>query len=293
MNPCDFCGQSNSAEARFCVDCGKPLGGALRPVLAEAQAGATRAPATRVGIEGPTGPRNRSSKQTNVAKQTMIFSARRLTAAWRLVVLDEAGEPKNAVDVDRPTMSIGRAGCDLVFPNDEFLSPRHAEFIVHDGALHLRDLGSANRSWLFIEQPQALEDGDVLLIGSQLLQFRRLPAPADATRAEDGTRRFGSLALEPEAAQLAQLRADGTVRDIFHLAMNGATVIGRDTGDWLFPYDKTMSGRHAALRAEDGAFVIEDLGSRNGIAVAAHGERLLRAGARVLVGDQVLRVEPV
>jgi len=293
VNPCDFCGQSNSTEARFCVDCGKPLGGALRPVLAEARSGGTRVPATRVGMEGPTGPLNRSSKQTNVAKQTMIFSARRRIAAWRLVVLDETGEPKESVDIDRQAMSIGRVDCDIVFPNDDYLSPRHAELSVRDSAVYVRDLGSANRTWLFIEQPQPLEDGEVLLIGSQLLQFRRSETHGDGGRAEDGTRRIGSLAPEPDAAQLAQLRADGTVRDIFHLAAKGATVIGRDTGDWLFPYDQTMSGRHAELRAEDGAFVIEDLGSRNGIAVAVHGERLLRAGARILVGDQVFRVEQV
>jgi len=37
--------------------------------------------------------------------------------------------------------------------------------------------------------------------------------------------------------------------------------------------------------------VIRDLASRNGIAVAVRGERQLEAGQRVLVGDQVLRVE--
>jgi pSer/pThr/pTyr-binding forkhead associated (FHA) protein len=78
-----------------------------------------------------------------------------------------------------------------------------------------------------------------------------------------------------------------------HLAGKRVVVIGRDTGDWLFPYDQTMSGRHAELRASDGAFVIEDLGSRNGVAVAARGERLLRPGTRVLAGDQVMRVEKV
>ncbi|MGH7648717.1 MAG: FHA domain-containing protein, partial [Gemmatimonadaceae bacterium] len=62
-------------------------------------------------------------------------------------------------------------------------------------------------------------------------------------------------------------------------------------GDWTFPYDQTMSGRHAELQDEDGSLVIRDLGSRNGIALAVRGERSLKAGQRVLVGDQVLRVE--
>jgi pSer/pThr/pTyr-binding forkhead associated (FHA) protein len=68
-------------------------------------------------------------------------------------------------------------------------------------------------------------------------------------------------------------------------------VLGRDTGDWTFPYDQTMSARHAELKDEDGSLVIRDLGSRNGIALAVRGERQLRPGQRLLVGDQVLRVE--
>ena len=250
-------------------------------------------PATRVGIEGPTGPLNRSSTGTAGPNQTMIFSARRQIAAARLVVLDATGNPKQSMPIDLDAMTIGRAGCDLVFPDDAYLSPRHAEITARAGNVYVRDLGSANRTWVFLEEPYALQDDDVLLIGSQLLQFQCAGEPGDGDQAADGTRRIGSLAPSLDAARLAQLRADGSVRDIFHLPLNGATIIGRDTGDWLFPYDRTMSGRHAELRAGDGAFVIEDLGSRNGVAVAARGERLLRPGMRILVGDQVLRVELV
>jgi len=70
-------------------------------------------------------------------------------------------------------------------------------------------------------------------------------------------------------------------------------VIGRDVGDWTFPYDQTMSGRHADIRELDGSFVMNDLASRNGIGVAVRGERALKVGQRVLLGDQVLRVESV
>ena len=67
--------------------------------------------------------------------------------------------------------------------------------------------------------------------------------------------------------------------------------MGREQGDWIFPYDQTMSGRHAEVRSEDSEFVAHDLGSRNGVAIAVRGERSLRKGQRVLLGDQILRVE--
>ena len=47
------------------------------------------------------------------------------------------------------------------------------------------------------------------------------------------------------------------------------------------------------IASEDAEFVLHDVGSRNGVAIAVRGERALRKGQRVLVGDQILRVESV
>jgi hypothetical protein len=52
-----------------------------------------------------------------------------------------------------------------------------------------------------------------------------------------------------------------------------------------------MSGRHAEIRSEDLDFIVLDLGSRNGIAIAVRGERQVRPGQKLLIGDQTLRVE--
>ena len=68
-------------------------------------------------------------------------------------------------------------------------------------------------------------------------------------------------------------------------------MIGREQGDWLFPYDKTMSGKHAEIRSEDLEFIVLDNGSRNGIAIAVRGEKQVKKGQRILMGDQTLRVE--
>ena len=84
---------------------------------------------------------------------------------------------------------------------------------------------------------------------------------------------------------------DGSVRDTLHLSPGRNAVLGREQGDWVFPYDQTMSGRHAEIRSEDSEFVVHDLGSRNGVALSTRGERKLERGTRVLVGDQILRLE--
>ena len=52
-----------------------------------------------------------------------------------------------------------------------------------------------------------------------------------------------------------------------------------------------MSARHAEVRSEDIEFYVHDAGSRNGVAMAVRGERELALNMRILIGDQILRVE--
>ena len=78
-----------------------------------------------------------------------------------------------------------------------------------------------------------------------------------------------------------------------HLSPGRTITIGRERGDWIFPYDPSMSGTHAQVRSEDADFIVQDAGSRNGVAVAVRSDRQLRNGSRVLVGDKLLKVEIV
>ena len=72
-----------------------------------------------------------------------------------------------------PIISIGRAGCDLNFPSDGFVSARHAEISLAGETAFLRDLGSANGTYLRM-QPRAertLQHGDYVLMGRELLRI--------------------------------------------------------------------------------------------------------------------------
>jgi pSer/pThr/pTyr-binding forkhead associated (FHA) protein len=297
---CGWCGSIIEAGLPFCAHCGRrtdaklttaqscvTCGSAIRPELDTfcATCGTSLeadAPATP-GAPGPA----------KVVSKTLPFTAKRVDVTARISVLDEQGEPKRTIGMSEPELTVGRGACDLVFEDDQYLSPIHARLVLREGTLFVRDLGSCNRTWVFIDGPYSLADTDVLLIGSQILEFQRLGTPAAPRADADGTRRVGSLTPTPDIARLSQLRADGSVRDSQYLAQGRTITIGRDAGDWTFPYDQTMSGRHADLRELDGAFIIHDLGSRNGVGVAVRGERALKVGQRVLLGDQVLRVESV
>lgn len=257
MTPCPHCGGLIDATLPFCAHCG-----------------------ARTGAQPPT-----------PVGGTSVLNATDREAGARIALLDETGAVKQTFVLSRGEAIVGRSDGDIQFGDDVYLSPVHAQFALREGQLWVRDLGSRNGTWVFIDAPHRMTDGDVVLVGSQLLRYRRLGYPGPHPPEADKTRRLGSLTPTADIAVLAQLRADGSVRDTFHLSPGRNIVIGREKGDWLFPYDQTMSGSHAEVRSEDSDFVVADAGSRNGVAVAVRGERAVKAGQRVLLGDRVLRVE--
>jgi pSer/pThr/pTyr-binding forkhead associated (FHA) protein len=231
--------------------------------------------------------------QPSKLTSTATFTARGTGSGPKFALLDEAGDVKKSFTLDRGEATFGRSEGEFRFPEDVFLSPVHAQISMRDGMLLVRDLGSRNGTWVFTDAPYRLQDGDTMLIGSQLIRFRRLGYPGPHPPEADQTRRLGSFTPSADIAVLAQLRADGSARDTVHLSPARSIKIGRDVGDWVFPYDQTMSGKHAEIRSEDLEFIVLDDGSRNGVAIAVRGEKQVKAGQRFLIGDQTLRVESV
>src|SRR5213082_30172 len=251
---CGRCGSPVGTATRFCATCGAPVGDPM--------------PGRRVS---PGAPRSGGS--------------------ITLVLLDDAGAPAQRFERTARDTTIGRQDGDIRFPDDVFLSPLHAKISWEQDTLVVRDLGSRNGTWVFLEAPHRLLDGDLLLIGSQVIRFRRLGYPGPHPPDADATRRMGSLIPSADIASLTQLRSDGSARDVLQLSPGRDVMIGREQGDWIFPYDPSMSARHAVVRSEDADFVVVDADSRNGVALAARGDMPLRHNSRVLVGDKLLRVE--
>src|SRR5438876_4577904 len=116
---CGRCGSPVSAGTKFCPTCGVPL---IEPMPARPS------PAT-----GPAPPRAAS--------------------AIVLVLLDDAGNTVQRFQRPGPDTTIGRLDGDIRFTEDVFLSPLHAKVSWENGALVVRDLGSRNGTWVFLEGP--------------------------------------------------------------------------------------------------------------------------------------------
>ncbi|MEP7066918.1 MAG: FHA domain-containing protein, partial [Gemmatimonadota bacterium] len=168
---CGWCGSVIEAGLPFCAHCGRRTDAKL----ATAQSCVTCGSAIRPELDTFCATCGTSLEQeagavTKAVSKTLPFTATHPASTTHISVLDEQGAVKRTIAIEKSELTVGRGACDLSFEDDQYLSPIHARFVVREGTLFVRDLGSSNRTWVFIDGPYSLADTDVLLIGSQILE---------------------------------------------------------------------------------------------------------------------------
>lgn len=211
----------------------------------------------------------------------------------RLVAILKDGSDGAVHAIHVPSTDLGRTEGDVRFPDDPYLSARHARLRKDANRWFLRDLDSINGVFLRIREPVELRSGDVILLGQQVLRFEilddaELPlGPASV----QGVMVFGT----PETtrfARLVQYTTEGVGRDVHYLYRDD-TVLGRETGDIVFTDDPFLSRRHASITFERSTkrAVLKDLGSSNGTSLRLRGEHELRIGDQFRVGRHLFRFD--
>ena len=76
-------------------------------------------------------------------------------------------------ELKEPRTVIGRREGDMVFPEESFLSSRHARIRNEDGVYYLEDLRSTNGTYVRVRGSARLSSGDEILCGGQLLRVRQ------------------------------------------------------------------------------------------------------------------------
>ena len=206
----------------------------------------------------------------------------------RLVVVHGEGVDGMSYTLGARDHVAGRSQGQVLFPDDEFLSPRHAIFHWREGTLTVRDDGSVNGVYHRILAPTRLNDGEHMLVGEQFLRFELTRAPEEIPDGE-GTSFMGSRAPEGPF-RLVQI-LPGNRPGLVYGARNPVVEMGREGCDLNFPHDRFMSRRHAKVESAAAGFNLADLGSRNGTFIRIHDELELRAGDHIFLGQQLLRVE--
>ena len=109
--------------------------------------------------------------------QTMYFGAMQAPNRAKLTLIKGEGTDGVTYHLNGTEHLAGREEGDIVFPDDPFLSPKHACFFYEDNKLIVRDEGSANGLFVRIRKPMALAPDSRFLVGEQLM---RAPDPGEA-----------------------------------------------------------------------------------------------------------------
>jgi pSer/pThr/pTyr-binding forkhead associated (FHA) protein len=183
----------------------------------------------------------------------------------------------------------GRGDGAILFPDDAWLSTRHANFFYDGDRLLVRDESGANGVYVRIKQPVPLMPGDQFLCGEQV--FRLDATPKDTSGPDPDMTYFYSSPKRPSPFRITQVLRGGHA-GLVACARENSITIGREECDVNFPEDLYMSGQHARVdQTPQGAYTLSDTGSRNGTYVRIRGERELGNGDYVFLGKQLLRVE--
>jgi pSer/pThr/pTyr-binding forkhead associated (FHA) protein len=184
---------------------------------------------------------------------------------------------------------VGRQG-HLTFPEDRFVSPRHANLFYRDGKLVVRDEGSVNGVYVRLRGSTDMQSGDMFLAGEEVFRVDATPKASDHPD-PDGTY-FWSSPKRPSPFRVVQILQGGAAGNVV-CARDAGITIGREGGEMNFPTDVYMSATHARVEADPSGskLVLTDLNSRNGTYVRMRGERELVHGDYIFIGKKILRVE--
>lgn len=116
----------------------------------------------------------------------------------------------------------------------------------------------------------------------------RCGAPVPVSAAALETNYFSDM-QNPGKARLILIRGDGQDGLSYHLKAE-QHLLGRQ-GQLEFPKDLFVSPRHANFFYRDGALVVRDEGSVNGVFVRVRGSADVTPSDMIIAGDQVFRLE--
>jgi hypothetical protein len=222
-----------------------------------------------------------------LSARTQFFGQLQVPGKAKLILIRGEGVEGLSYQLNAEQHVVGRNG-QLVFPDDPFVSPRHANLFYRGGKLVVRDEGSLNGVYWRVRGSLEVAAGDHFLAGEQLFRIEGPPRANDGP-APDGTY-FYSSPKHPAQFKIVQILQGGST-GMAVCARGQGLQIGREGGDLNFPGDLYMSASHCKLEESGGKLSLTDLNSRNGTYVRLKTERELAHGDYLFIGRKLLRVE--
>jgi pSer/pThr/pTyr-binding forkhead associated (FHA) protein len=177
----------------------------------------------------------------------------------------------------------------ILFPEDKWMSPRHANFVYENDQLVVKDEGSVNGVYLRVRDRVSIQYGDQFICGEQV--FRLEPTPPENTGADPDQTYLYTSPRRSSPFRIVQLLKGGALGSVF-TARRNVMQIGREECEISFPTDVYMSSNHAKVEmSSKSSFTLVDIGSKNGTYYRIKQPQTLLHGDYLFLGKQLLRVE--
>jgi pSer/pThr/pTyr-binding forkhead associated (FHA) protein len=222
-----------------------------------------------------------------LALRTQFFGQLQMPGKAKLILIRGDGIEGLSYQLNAEQHVVGRAG-QIVFPDDPFVSPHHANLFYRGGKLVVRDEGSRNGVFWRVHGSVDISPGDQFLAGEQLFDVEGPPKTNDGP-APDGTY-FYSSPKHQAHFKIIQVLERGAL-GMAVCARGRGLQIGREGGDLNFPGDLYMSAAHCKIEDTGAKLVLTDMTSRNGTYLKIRNEKELAHGDYVFIGRKLLRVE--
>ncbi|MEW6435502.1 MAG: FHA domain-containing protein [Myxococcota bacterium] len=185
---------------------------------------------------------------------------------------------------------IGRARGAILFPDDPFISPLHASLIVRDGRLFVRDEESTSGVFVSISGTETVPSGSMFCAGLRLFRFLGAIEPNPPWNRRDVVVYGAPLPNNQTHYAIEEILLGGRAGRCL-ITPGPVLTIGQGRCDFAYPNDEGLAPRHCELSPLPTGVMLRDLSGGLGTFVRASGERALKAGDRIRIGQQTLQVE--
>ncbi len=167
--------------------------------------------------------------------------------------------------LDNGFLTLGRDPDCCISIDDQQLSRHHCVLEVEDNSVVLRDLGSTNGTKINGERVHSfakLKKGDIIKIGKTIL-LMELQLPDETIAIELLTKEVA----ERPGDEISFTDGQGNIYPLIATATDSEFFLGRSEDCEVQLYEVGVSSKHAKLSYDNGRWILDDLGSKNGTIV--------------------------
>jgi pSer/pThr/pTyr-binding forkhead associated (FHA) protein len=185
---------------------------------------------------------------------------------------------------------VGRSKGAILFPDDPFISPLHATLIIRDGKLFVRDESSTSGVYVSITSTETIPANGTFCTGLRLFRFVGAVEPAAPWNKTD-VLVYGATVPNGQVHYAVEEVMLGDRGGRCLLSPGPVLTVGQGRCDFSYPNDEGLAPRHCEISPLPDGAMIRDLSGGLGTYVRISGERAIKAGDRLRIGQQTLQVE--